>query len=62
MGPISKGIQSATLQNTHDWYLSLQALKDANNAIIKVKNELDLPEIHRNSQDELHTASDGQKY
>jgi TnpA family transposase len=61
MGPISKGIQSATLQNTHDWYLSLQALKYANNAIIKVKNELDLPEIHRNSQDELHTASDGQK-
>jgi hypothetical protein len=34
---------------------------DANNAIIKIKNELSLPEVHRKSPDELHTASDGQK-
>lgn len=61
MSNISKGIQANTLQNTSDWYLSLQALKDANNAIIKIKNDLDLPEIHRNSEKELHTASDGQK-
>jgi len=58
---ISKGIQVSTLQNTSDWYLSLQALKDANDAIIKMKNDLDLPEIHRNDPNELHTASDGQK-
>jgi TnpA family transposase len=61
MRDISKGIQVSTLQNTSDWYLSLQALKDANDAIIKVKNALDLPEIHRNNPNELHTASDGQK-
>lgn len=61
MKNISKGVQDLTLQNTSDWYLSLQALKDANDAIIKIKNDLDLPEIHRNTQDELHTASDGQK-
>ena len=41
--------------------MSLQALKDANDAIIKMKNGLDLPEIHRNDPNELHTASDGQK-
>ena len=61
MRNISKGIQVSTLQNTSDWYLSLQALKDANDAIIKMKNALDLPEIHRNNPNELHTASDGQK-
>ena len=61
MRNISKGIQVSTLQNTSDWYLSLQALKDANDAIIKMKNGLDLPEIHRNDPNELHTASDGQK-
>ena len=61
MRNISKGIQVSTLQNTSDWYLSLQALKDANDAIIKMKNGLHLPEIHRNDPNELHTASDGQK-
>jgi TnpA family transposase len=61
MRDISKGIQVSTLQNTSDWYLSLQALKDANDAIIKMKNGLYLPEIHRNDPNELHTASDGQK-
>ena len=61
MRNISKGIQVSTLQNTSDWYLSLQALKDANDAIIKMKNGLDLPEIHRNDPNQLHTASDGQK-
>ncbi len=61
MRNISKGIQISTLQHTSDWYLSLQALKDANDAIIKMKNSLDLPEIHRNDPNELHTASDGQK-
>jgi hypothetical protein len=61
MRNISKGIQISTLQHTIDWYLSLQALKDANDAIIKMKNDLDLPEIHRNGPNELHTASDEQK-
>ena len=62
MRNISKGIQVSTLQNTTDWYLSSQALQDVNNAIIKVKNDLDLPEIHRKNAHELHTASDGQKF
>ena len=62
MRNISKGIQVSTLQNTTDWYLSLQALQDINDAIIKIKNDLDLPEIHRKNANELHTASDGQKF
>lgn len=61
MGRISKGVQASTLKHTADWYLSEQALADANNTIIQMKNSLALPEIHRKSPTELHTASDGQK-
>lgn len=61
MGRISKGIQGATLKHTADWYLSEQALQDANDAIIRVKNQLALPEIHRKAPDQLYTASDGRK-
>ena len=62
MGNISKGIQSSSLRNTNDWYLTGQALQDANDAIIKIKNELALPDIHLRNPRERHTASDGQKY
>ena len=62
MGNISKGIQSSSLRNTNDWYLTGQALQDANDAIIKIKNELALPELHLRNPRERHTASDGQKY
>jgi len=61
MGGMSKGIQAATLNHTADWYLTTQALQDANDAIIQMKNELALPELHRKVVGELHTASDGQK-
>lgn len=61
MGNISKGIQATSLKNTTDWYLTQTALQDANDALIKMKNELALPELHRKNLSELHTASDGQK-
>ena len=61
MGNISKGIQAATLRHTADWYLTAQALQDANDAIIGLKNERALPELHRKDAHQLHTASDGQK-
>jgi TnpA family transposase len=62
MGNISRGIQSSSLRNTNDWYLTGQALQDANDAIIKIKNELALPDLHLRNPRERHTASDGQKY
>jgi len=61
MGRISKGIQAATLKHTADWYLTEQALQDANDALIAIKNNLALPDIHRKTPGQLHTASDGQK-
>jgi|GEM_PF-1129721 TnpA family transposase len=61
MGRISKGVQLTNLKHTADWYLTEQALQDANDALIIVKNNLALPEIHRKDPGQLHTASDGQK-
>lgn len=61
MGRISKGVQLSSLKHTADWYLTDQALQDANDALITIKNNLALPEIHRKDPGQLHTASDGQK-
>ena len=61
MERIAKGIQRNTLKHTADWYLHQEALQDVNDAIIKFKNTLSLPDIHRKNTDKVHTASDGQK-
>jgi TnpA family transposase len=61
MGRISKGVQLTNLKHTADWYLTEQALQDANDTIISVKNSLNLPQVHRKDPEQMHTASDGQK-
>lgn len=61
MGRIAKGIQGNTLKHTADWYLNQEALQDVNDTIIKFKNTLSLPDIHRKSTNKVHTSSDGQK-
>lgn len=47
IGRISKGVQLTNLKHTADWYLTEQALQDANDALITIKNNLSLPEVHR---------------
>jgi len=61
MERIAKGIQGHSLKHIADWYLNQEALQDVNDAIIKFKNTLSLPDIHRKDVDKIHTASDGQK-
>ena len=61
MERIAKGIQGHSLSHIADWYLNQEALQDVNDAIIKFKNTLSLPDIHRKDTDKIHTASDGQK-
>ena len=61
MERIAKGIQGHSLKHIADWYLNQEALQDVNDAIIKFKNTLSLPDIHRRESDKIHTASDGQK-
>ena len=61
MERIAKGIQGHSLKHIADWYLNQEALQDVNDTIIKFKNTLSLPDIHRKDVDKVHTASDGQK-
>lgn len=62
MAAISKGVNASTLQLTADMFLSSQNLKIANDRLVRLKEELALPELHRREATERHTASDGQKY
>ena len=62
MAGISKGINPSTLQLVIQLYLSSDSLKAANDCLINFKNQLVLPGQHLNSDQELHTVSDGQNF
>lgn len=62
MAAICKGVNASTLQLTVDMFLSSESLKAANDRLIRLKEELALPELHRRDVGQRHTASDGQKY
>lgn len=62
MAKISPNIKENALQHTVNWYFSLQNVQAANDAVIKLMDQMELPNIYRRSQDALHTASDGQKF
>jgi TnpA family transposase len=59
---ISKGINSHTLENTVNWYFTMENLNTANDVIVKYINELPLSGLFRKNLEDLHTSSDGQKY
>lgn len=62
MANISKGITGDKLNNTINWFFSLENLQNANNAIIEYINKLPLPNIYLLSDKYSHTSSDGQKF
>lgn len=62
MANISKGVKRSTLQLAADLYLTADSLKQANDQLVTFKNQLALPELHRQNADGLHTSSDGQKF
>ena len=62
MGRISRLINETTLQHTVNWYFSLENIQAANDRVTSVMDQMDLPNVHRQPGDSLHTASDGQKF
>jgi TnpA family transposase len=62
MAKISPDIKENALQHTVNWYFSLENVQAANDTVIKLMDQMELPNIYRRSQDALHTASDGQKF
>ena len=59
---ISSQINESTLNHVINWYFSLENIQAANDRVIQLLDDMELPQIYRASQDTLHTASDGQKF
>lgn len=62
LAQISKQIDEGELDNTVNWYFSLQNIQGANDRILQFTDRLNLPNIYRRDPDVLHTSSDGQKF
>lgn len=62
MARISSSVTESELDHTVNWRFSLENIRAANDAVVKAMNEMKLPNLYRQAQDQLHTASDGQKF
>jgi TnpA family transposase len=62
MAQISNSIKENEIEHIVNWYLSRENLLAANDAILKVIDNMELPNIYRKNRDKLHTSSDGQKF
>lgn len=62
MARISSSVTESELDHTVNWRFSLDNIRAANDAVLKAMDGMELPNLHRQSRDQLHTASDGQKF
>ena len=62
MAQISKNISESELENTVNWYFSLDNIREANNSVLKVIKKLELSNMFKKDKNILHTSSDGQKF
>ena len=62
MGRISSSINESTLQRAVNWYFTLENIQAANDRVLSITDQMDLPNAYRKPGDLLHTASDGQKF
>lgn len=58
----SQGIQESELDNTVNWYFSLDNLNAANDKVLTFIKKLELPVLFKKHPYKTHTSSDGQKY
>jgi TnpA family transposase len=54
-------IRSTQLENTTNWFFSLENINNANDTISNFIHQLPLANLYRKEQEELRTSSDGQK-
>ena len=62
MARISSQVTESELDHTVNWRFSLENIRAANGAVVKAMDKMELPNLYRQSQDQLHTSSDGQKF
>lgn len=61
MARISSSVTESELEHCVNWRFSLENIRAANDKVLHVMDALDLPKIYQ-SGEQLHTASDGQKF
>jgi len=59
---ISRQLNESELENTINWFFSIENIHAANDKVLQLMDRLDLPNVYRRFRDDLHTASDGQKF
>jgi len=62
MARISSRVTESELEHAVNWRFSLDNLRAANDAVITAMDEMELPNLYRREADNIHTASDGQKF
>jgi len=59
---ISKGISANQLENVANWYFTVENIQTANQRLVEMIDQVPLSDIFRKKENEIHTASDGQKF
>ncbi len=59
---ISRNINPYELENTTNWYFTYENILHANDKILELLDQLQLPNIFKRDQKVTHTSSDGQKF
>ncbi len=62
MAKNTTNINSNNLNNTANWYFSLDNIQKANDRVIAYTNELKITKLLQARQKKIHTSSDGQKF
>ena len=61
MAKVARSVTTTELENTANWYFDLDNIQKATDAINNFMDKMELPNLFRKKQGELHTSSDGQK-
>ncbi|MEM7373829.1 MAG: Tn3 family transposase [Bacteroidota bacterium] len=61
MAEVAFPLTESELEQTTNWYFSLQNINKASDSIANFIQNLDLPNLYLEHQDKLHTVSDGQR-
>ena len=59
---ISRDVNASQLENTVNWYFHPEGLQRVNDRLLAFMDQLELAQVYRRSQDQLHTSSDGQQF
>lgn len=62
MARTSSSVTESELDQTVNWRFSLENIRAAIDAVLKAMDGMELPSLHRQRRDHLHTASDRQKF